>query len=296
MKKISIVTFFSIFAIGLFLFTEEFTTSINADTGAPVTISATYNSSTGQLNSSGTYEWEECEPGEETNILGFALFINNGTPVNNNSDALDGDGMHLVNNGDPCTVTPGQWVDNSHVLSQTPEKVCIVVYDVRADDSADPGGIHSLIGAGANYNTDNSWNYNNNSYSAISCTAPRVVTQSPAPTTTPTPVATVTPNADVCANLDGIQTSLPNDYHFDLTGKNCLQFSAPGAPTSPSVGGTQVLGVSTVARGQVLGTSTMAGTGVVEDALFNSIFTLGSLLTSFGIIKNSAKYKVHSTK
>lgn len=286
MKKISVIIFFSIFATGLLFFAEKFTTSINADTGAPATISATYNSSTGQLNSSGTYEWEECEPGEETNILGFALFINNGTPVNNNSDALDGAGMHLVNSGNPCTTTPGHWVDNSHVLSSTPEKVCVVVYDVRADDSADPGGIHSLIGAGANYNTDNSWNYNSNSYSEVSCTVPELITTS---SPTSTPEATAIPNGDVCANIDGIQTSLPDDsYHFDVTGKNCLQFSAPGVPESSNPGTQQVLGVQT---GKVLGASTMARTGAVGDALFNSIFTLGSLLTSFGIMKNGKKRK-----
>lgn len=102
---------------------------------------------------------------------------------------------------------------------------------------------------------------------------------------TSTPEATATPNGDVCANIDGIQTSLPdNTYHFDLTGKNCLQFDVPGVPTPSDPG--QVLGAST---GKVLGASTMAGTGAVEDALFNSIFTLGSLLTSFGIMKNGKK-------
>ncbi len=53
-------------------------------------------------------------------------------------------------------------------------------------------------------------------------------------------------------------------------------------------GGAEVLGVST---GQVLGVSTMAGAGAVEDAIFNSIFTLGSLLTSFGIMKNGKKVR-----
>lgn len=100
---------------------------------------------------------------------------------------------------------------------------------------------------------------------------------------TPTPTPTSVP---VCTG----------DQHLDAVGKNCVSFGIPGAPTPPpAVGGTQVLGAST-SRGQVLGASTMAKTGVVEDAIFNSIFTLGSLLTSFGIIKNSAKYKVHSTK
>ncbi len=109
----------------------------------------------------------------------------------------------------------------------------------------------------------------------------------------PTPTPTATPNnGDVCANIEGIQLSLPDDsYHFDNDRKNCLQFSVPGAPTPPpAIGGAQVLGASTInGGGKVLGTSTMAKTGAVEDAIFNSIFTLGSLLTSFGIMKNGKK-------
>lgn len=97
---------------------------------------------------------------------------------------------------------------------------------------------------------------------------------------TSTPIATETPNGDVCANIDGIQTSVPEGKHLDASGKNCVEFGVPGVPqtTDSSIGG-----------GQVLGTSTMAATGAVSDALFNSIFTLGSLLTSFGIMKNGKK-------
>ena len=67
--------------------------------------------------------------------------------------------------------------------------------------------------------------------------------------------------------------------HFGLLG-DCLSFSDPG-PGDSGTGGASV--------GQVLGSSTLAATGVVEDALFHSIFTLGSLLTSFGIMKNGKK-------
>lgn len=86
--------------------------------------------------------------------------------------------------------------------------------------------------------------------------------------------------------------SLPDDsYHFDNDGKNCLQFSVPGVEqpnnSNSGIGGAQVLGTSTT--GQVLGVSTMAGTGAVEDAIFNSMFAFGSLLTSFGIMKNGKK-------
>jgi hypothetical protein len=83
-------------------------------------------------------------------------------------------------------------------------------------------------------------------------------------------VTTARPSVDVCANIDGVQTSLPDSsYHFDLTGKNCLQFSVPGVPepsTDSGIGGGNVLGASTTS-GQVLGTSTMAKTGAVENAI-----------------------------
>lgn len=116
-------------------------------------------------------------------------------------------------------------------------------------------------------------------FSANACE--REATSTPGPTATPE----VTPDPDVCKNIDGIQTSLPEGSHIDASGKNCVWFGVPGVPES--IGGTNVLGVSTT--GQVLGASTMAGTGAVEDALFNSIFTLGSFLTSFGIMKNGKK-------
>lgn len=107
------------------------------------------------------------------------------------------------------------------------------------------------------------------------------------PTSTPTstPVATETPNSDLCANIDGIQYSIPEGKHLDASGKNCVEFGVPGGPES-GIGGGQVLGTST---SQVLGASTMAGTGAVTDAFFNAIFGLGSLLTSFGIMKNGKK-------
>jgi hypothetical protein len=37
---------------------------------------------------------------------------------------------------------------------------------------------------------------------------------------------------DVCPNLDGTQTSMPNDYHYDASGVNCVQYQYGGAPTN----------------------------------------------------------------
>jgi hypothetical protein len=136
----------------------------------------------------------------------------------------------------------------------------------------------------------------NNDCKTSSATSTPVSTATPVPTVAPTPtptdnncdgecdptatpVATETPTSPVCTG----------DQHLDAAGKNCVSFGVPGVDNPNGGTGGAVLGASTI-RGQVLGASTMAGTGIVEDSIFNSIFALGSVLTSFGIIK-SAKRK-----
>lgn len=108
-------------------------------------------------------------------------------------------------------------------------------------------------------------------------------------TSTPEATASATPNGDICANLDGIQLTMPDEYHHDNDKVNCLKFELGGPPPPSNTGGSQVLGASTTGTGKVLGASTMAGTGAVEDSIFYSLFSLGSLLTSFGIMKNGKK-------
>ena len=239
-----------VLTIAILAFGQVWTTGVvKADAGFPTTITASFNPTTGELNTSGMYAWEECEPGEETNVLGFALFINGGNPTVNDENALDGGGMHLVNGGSPCQVTPGAWND-SHILKTAPTNVCVVVYDVRNDDSADPEGVHSLIGAGGNYNTDNSWDLNEGSYPEASCTTPEILASTPTPSISP--------------NCTG-------DTHLDAAGKNCVSFQY-GGPQATN-GGT---------GGQVLGASTMAATGGFAETLNLAAMTLGGILTSFG--------------
>jgi hypothetical protein len=110
------------------------------------------------------------------------------------------------------------------------------------------------------------------------------VTLTPTPISTPivtaTPVATI---FDVCANIEGIQTSVPDGKHLDAGNVNCVEFSPSGPSESSSTsGGSSV-------TPQVLGASTMAATGVFEESLFYSLFSFGSLLTSFGIMRNGKK-------
>ncbi len=97
------------------------------------------------------------------------------------------------------------------------------------------------------------------------------------PTATPTidpcnvdhPCATATPqetsNPDVCANIDGIQTSVPDGLHLDASGRNCVAFEYSGAPTPPPAG-------------QVLGASTMAATGTAKENLSMALIEIGALV------------------
>jgi cell division septation protein DedD len=107
-----------------------------------------------------------------------------------------------------------------------------------------------------------------------------VVTPTPSATPTGTPTGsatpTATPNLDVCPNIAGIQTSLPDGYHFDNNGINCLQFELGGPPQDGGIGGGQVLGTST---GQVLG---LASTGSFAGNFYLVMTALGALITFKG--------------
>ncbi len=156
-----------------------------ADTAMPGSvITATYDPTTGQLNTSGTYTWTACSPSNTSKIVGQALFIDgpdadsivanpSQTPVT--TEALEGTGMHLLNNGQPCTTTPDNWTDNAHnkttnpILATKPNLVCVVTYHVALNATS---GSHSQIGAGTGYNTDSSWNMNGSKYLSTDCTIP----------------------------------------------------------------------------------------------------------------------------
>jgi hypothetical protein len=191
MKKLFTLFFLIALTAGLFFVAKNSTkvTSVSADAGelAP-TITATYDPATGQLNTSGSYTLSGCDSKNTDRIVGFALFANGAFPSSSapGVNALDGTGMHLANSGNPCTTSPGSWSDNSHILASAPTSVCVVVYDVRSGDAT---GSHSQIGAGSNYNTDNSYNNNQPSdgYSESSCVTPSI---NPTPTPTPTPSPT----------------------------------------------------------------------------------------------------------
>ena len=143
-------------------------------------LSVSYFPVTGQLVVSGQYYWTSCTASNTARIPGFALFID-GTadgdttiadPRTVTAEALEGTGMHLVNDGKPCTSYTGPFSDSSHnvktnpVLASAPTYVCVVLYDVRLGVAS---GSHSQIGAGANRNTDNSFEENANAFPAGTC-------------------------------------------------------------------------------------------------------------------------------
>lgn len=105
--------------------------------------------------------------------------------------------------------------------------------------------------------------------------------------------STPTPNPDVCPNLEGVQYTMPTDYHLDAGGVNCVQFGVAGPePLPPSTSTPQVLGATTTGTGSVLGASTMAKTGIAEENIMSLMFAFGMLLTTLGIRKVSSSNKV----
>lgn len=88
---------------------------------------------------------------------------------------------------------------------------------------------------------------------------------------------TSTTTNDVCANIDGVQTSVPSGLHLDASGRNCVDYQY-GGPSGGGTPGGSILGASTTS-GRVLGTTTVAKTGIAEDIIGSVLVALGSALT-----------------
>lgn len=89
------------------------------------------------------------------------------------------------------------------------------------------------------------------------------------------PVCTVAP-VDICANIEGVQTSVPEGQHLDASGLNCINFSQAGPP-SQSGGSTTT--TTTTNTGQVLGATTLASTGSFNSNVGLVIMMVGSAIT-----------------
>jgi hypothetical protein len=73
------------------------------------------------------------------------------------------------------------------------------------------------------------------------------------------------------------------DQHPDAAGLNCVSFSQAGPPPQ---------GPYTPPQGQVLGASTMAGTGSFAENLYIAIMGLGGIITALGVKNFKKGYKV----
>ena len=101
-------------------------------------------------------------------------------------------------------------------------------------------------------------------------------TPTPTPTVTPTITPTATPVPTTPLNCTG-------DQHPDASGQNCVSFTPAGPPPE---------GPYTPPQGQVLGASTMAGTGSFAENLYIAIMGLGGIITALGIKNFKKGYKV----
>ncbi|MEK7497461.1 MAG: hypothetical protein AAB656_00910 [Patescibacteria group bacterium] len=132
-------------------------------------------------------------------------------------------------------------------------------------------------------NNPNNMPDHTNNADGIWCLALAQQQASPTPTPTgsstptPTPTPTVLGDNDVCANINGVQTSVPNGLHLDASGRNCVSFEFGGPGPNGNGGGGQVLGASTTS-GQVLGASTTARAGTAEDMIGLTLIASGTIL------------------
>lgn len=110
---------------------------------------------------------------------------------------------------------------------------------------------------------------------------------------TPTPVTPpVDPGiTDVCANIDGVQTSVPADYHLDASGLNCVQFQLGGPPQNTGGNAGSVLGASNTGTRSVLGATTLGNTGSEVSELINIVFAIGATSLSIGLVKKNKSSK-----
>lgn len=83
----------------------------------------------------------------------------------------------------------------------------------------------------------------------------------------------VTVSVDICANIEGVQTSVPEGQHLDASGQNCVNFSEAGS--SPQSEGT----TTTTSMGQVLGATTLASTGNFNSNAGLALMLVGSVIT-----------------
>lgn len=137
-----------------------------AASGAPATVSATYNPNTNLLNVSGSHIRSDGWPGCIDNVVGFAVFINSETPETASLDEL----AHIL----PGDCATSGVFEDVHTVVAAPEKVCVAIYDVEKEKIGESGD-YSDVAAGSDRNKDNSYDNTDPVFPEGSCTAPTII-------------------------------------------------------------------------------------------------------------------------
>src|SRR3989338_7940763 len=137
-----------------------------AASGAPATVSATYNPNTNLLNVSGSHIRSDGWPGCIDNVVGYAVFINFETPETASLDEL----VHIL----PGDCATAGVFEDVHSIATAPEKVCVAIYDVEKEKIGESGD-YSDVAAGLDRNKDNSYDNTDPVFPEGSCTVPTII-------------------------------------------------------------------------------------------------------------------------
>ena len=137
-----------------------------AASGAPATVSATYNPNTNLLNVSGSHIRSDGWPGCIDNVVGYAVFINSETPETASLDEL----VHIL----PGDCATAGVFEDVHSVTAAPEKVCVAIYDVEKEKIGESGD-YSDVAAGSDRNKDNSYDNTDPVFPEGSCAVPTII-------------------------------------------------------------------------------------------------------------------------
>jgi hypothetical protein len=220
--------------------------------------------------------------------------------------------------GDTCPNTGGGWikVDGLTSLSYTytapsgnlVAEVCykasteVVYYDVTPPQS--PVVVTSTVWNKSGCPAANGCNYQSLSHASFRLVSSGTPTPTPTdlPCPTDNPTASPTPTPTATATATATATSEPNETPTPTPTATATATATPFATATPTSNPTDspnddnddssdsgVGGADVQTGGQVLGTSTMAATGVFDENVMQVLFAIGSIQTALGIIKSGKK-------
>src|SRR3989338_6239611 len=244
-----------------------------AASGAPTTVSATYNPNTNLLNVSGSHIRSDGWPGCVDNVVGYAVFINSETPETASLDEL----VHIL----PGDCATAGVFEDVHSVTAAPEKVCVAIYDVEKEKIGESGD-YSDVAAGSDRNKDNSYDNTDPVFPEGSCAVPTIIDDV-------APVLTVPSDMVIAATS---AAGAPVTY-------TATAVDAVDGPIAPicgpiSSGGTFPIGITAISC------SAADTTGNIEIKSFNVTVTSASLLSVEKTSNDASvapvdsfKYKIH---